>query len=158
SGTTRTATSATPLKSRLIASRCSGAAVAAAAAVGWSAVAAVVAATWTSRRSSRSPTTRSPSSVAVVGRVAGRGVGPAGPNLRISMLNAQAHAWHFRQAALERFRDHHRPVPAARAPDGHGQIRLSFLHILRQGELQERRQPIDELLRLVVLVHEAHDG
>ena len=38
---------------------------------------------------------------------------------------------------LQRLGDHHRSVPAAGAADGHGQVALPFLHVLRQRERRE---------------------
>ena len=62
------------------------------------------------------------------------------------MLDAKPHALDLGQRLLQRFGDHHRPVLAARAADGNGQIALALAHVVRQGELEERRQLVEEFL------------
>src|SRR5688500_12163726 len=70
---------------------------------------------------------------------------PAHRTSGISMFNAQPDTFDVTERLLQRFGNHHRPVPSAGAADGHRQVALPFLHVLRERKFQKGRELVDEL-------------
>src|SRR5688572_19447838 len=52
----------------------------------------------------------------------------------VPVLDAHGDAFDAAQRLLQLFREHDGAMTSARTPDGHGQIALPFLHVLRQRE------------------------
>src|SRR5215216_6140608 len=65
----------------------------------------------------------------------------------VPVLYTHGNPFDASQRLFQLFGEHHGAMPAARTADGHGQIALPFLDVLREREREKRREPFDEFTR-----------
>src|SRR5438105_8914253 len=76
----------------------------------------------------------------------------------IAMAHADRDPGHVGQRLLQPFGNHDRAVPPAGAADGDGEVRLSFRDVVRHDVLDVLLEPVHELARRLVALHEIHHG